>query len=269
VRCGLAVVATMLLGCQASTQPSRVPAAASRGSGPGSFDAPVMTCGPEDSYAYVASEFRCPDGSNPLGGDLGRAHDARIGAKRHPVSGDFVDIYRVACAGGPALVYVDMYGCDRMRADFRRATTSAPSPGMQEALRRFDAGDYPGAIGRCVAVMARYENPVEVYTCDALTTASMLVIGMTDPAYARAARTCGAMPPASEVSEVRAVFAVQILAYVARSGRVDVDGGNQVLQGLSAACQVSPNQIMKVINQEELHAERLGPKSRGLTSAAW
>lgn len=75
---------------------------------------PVMACGPADSYAYVAQQFRCPDGTNPLGGDPAAGRDARVGNVGANSSGHIIDLYRVPCAGGPVDVYVDMYGCPEM-----------------------------------------------------------------------------------------------------------------------------------------------------------
>lgn len=72
---------------------------------------PVGRCGPRDSYRYIASEFRCPDGSNPLNGDLRAGHDARLGNVGENSSGHIIDLYQIPCAGGAQRVYVDMYIC--------------------------------------------------------------------------------------------------------------------------------------------------------------
>lgn len=90
------------------------PAIATRGTG---MDAehPVATCGPRDSYDYVASRFRCPDGTNPLGGDLAAGQAARLGNVGANSQGHIIDVYRVPCASGPVDVYVDLYGCPEMQ----------------------------------------------------------------------------------------------------------------------------------------------------------
>ncbi len=36
------------------------------GGAAGTADAPIPRCGARDSYRYVAAEFRCPEGGNPL-----------------------------------------------------------------------------------------------------------------------------------------------------------------------------------------------------------
>jgi len=89
------------------------PAVAQRGVG---MDAehPVPACGPQDSYDYVASRFRCPDGTNPLGGDPRAGQMSRLGNVGANSTGHIIDVYRVPCASGPIDVYVDMYGCPEM-----------------------------------------------------------------------------------------------------------------------------------------------------------
>lgn len=78
------------------------------------FDAehPVMRCGPRDSYFYVASQYQCPDGSNPLNGDLALGQRSRQGNVGANSTGHIIDLYVVPCASGPQQVYVDMYGCN-------------------------------------------------------------------------------------------------------------------------------------------------------------
>ncbi|MBN8615532.1 MAG: hypothetical protein J0L92_33360 [Deltaproteobacteria bacterium] len=89
------------------------PAVAQRGVG---MDAehPVPACGPQDSYDYVATRFRCPDGTNPLGGDPRAGQMSRLGNVGANSTGHIIDVYRVPCASGPIDVYVDMYGCPEM-----------------------------------------------------------------------------------------------------------------------------------------------------------
>lgn len=75
---------------------------------------PVGACGPRDSYAFVAGEFQCPEGGNPLGGDPGAGGAARVGNVGANSTGHIIDLYRVPCGSGPVDVYVDMYGCPEM-----------------------------------------------------------------------------------------------------------------------------------------------------------
>lgn len=89
------------------------PAVAQRGVGMDP-EHPVPACGPGDSYDYVASRFRCPDGTNPLGGDPRAGQMARLGNVGANSTGHIIDVYRVPCASGPIDVYVDMYGCPEM-----------------------------------------------------------------------------------------------------------------------------------------------------------
>jgi len=74
-------------------------------------ETPVLRCGPKDSYVYVAKEFKCPDGGNPLGGNPQAGAAARIGNVGANSTGHIIDLYEVPCASGPRRVYVDMYGC--------------------------------------------------------------------------------------------------------------------------------------------------------------
>lgn len=74
-------------------------------------ETPVLRCGAKDSYVYVASEFKCPDGGNPLGGDVMAGAKSRVGNVGANSTGHIIDLYEVPCASGPHRVYVDMYGC--------------------------------------------------------------------------------------------------------------------------------------------------------------
>lgn len=79
------------------------------GSGRSHEDA-VAVCGPVESYRYVA-EVRCPDGSQPLGGDPAAGQRARVGNVGPNATGHIIDLYHVPCPGGDVEVFVDMYGC--------------------------------------------------------------------------------------------------------------------------------------------------------------
>jgi hypothetical protein len=71
-----------------------------------------------ESYVYVASEFRCAGGTNPLGGDPRAGAAARVGNVGPNSSGHIIDLYRVPCPEGPRDVYVDMYGCPGGRSPY-------------------------------------------------------------------------------------------------------------------------------------------------------
>lgn len=79
---------------------------------------PVMRCGPAESYRYVASDFRCAGGTNPLGGDLRAGAAARVGNVGPNSTGHIIDLYRVACPEGAREIYVDMYGCPPGRSPY-------------------------------------------------------------------------------------------------------------------------------------------------------
>lgn len=78
-----------------------------------SKDSPVLRCGPMDSYKYVATDFKCADGSNPFGGNLKAAQMARKGNVGANAQGHIIDLYEVPCPEGPRQVFVDMYGCEK------------------------------------------------------------------------------------------------------------------------------------------------------------
>jgi len=73
-----------------------------------------MACGPADSYRRVA-EYRCPDGSQPLNGDVARGQQARQGNVGENARGHVIDLYQVPCSSGMVELYVDMYGCPEMQ----------------------------------------------------------------------------------------------------------------------------------------------------------
>ncbi len=87
------------------------------GSGRSAED-PVSACGPRDSYIFVASEFQCPEGGNPLGGDPMAGARSRAGNVGANSTGHIIDLYQVPCPSGTVDVYVDMYGCPEMQGMF-------------------------------------------------------------------------------------------------------------------------------------------------------
>ena len=75
---------------------------------------PIMACGPADSYRRVA-EYRCPDGTQPLGGDPSDGGRARVGNVGANSRGHVIDLYRIPCPAGAQEIYVDMYGCPELQ----------------------------------------------------------------------------------------------------------------------------------------------------------
>ena len=71
----------------------------------------AMRCGPQDSYFYVSTKFKCPGGGNPLGGDIDSGGRARRGNIGPGPDGHILDVYDVPCPTGSVAVYVDMYHC--------------------------------------------------------------------------------------------------------------------------------------------------------------
>ena len=88
----------------------------------GDREHPVPTCGPRESYLYIARDFQCPGGGNPLQGDAAAGAAARSGSVGShsvpgPGTGDplmdmhVVDLYEVPCPSGAVQVFVCMYHC--------------------------------------------------------------------------------------------------------------------------------------------------------------
>ncbi|MDI7267729.1 MAG: hypothetical protein QME96_07030 [Myxococcota bacterium] len=71
----------------------------------------LQRCGTRASYEYVAGEFECPEGGNPLGGDPRAGARARLGNVGSGPDGHILDLYEVPCRSGPVQIYVDMYHC--------------------------------------------------------------------------------------------------------------------------------------------------------------
>lgn len=106
----------------AATPPPRGTVAGAPGSGAvgGDREHPVPACGAMESYLYVAGQFQCPGGGNPLGGDPRAGARARLGnvgphahgPERDPMmDAHIVDLYEVPCPSGAVQVYVCLYHC--------------------------------------------------------------------------------------------------------------------------------------------------------------
>lgn len=94
--------------------PLQVPSADAPDVSQTSHEHPLSACGPVDSYRQV-SEYRCRDGSQPLGGDPGAGQQARAGNVGPNSTGHIIDLYEVRCPEGTVQIYVDMYGCPEMQ----------------------------------------------------------------------------------------------------------------------------------------------------------
>lgn len=81
---------------------------------------PIMRCGFEDSYDFVANIYRCARGKNPLEGNIRGAQMARRGNVGANWRQHIIDVYEVPCADGPERVFVDLYGCPESEARLHR-----------------------------------------------------------------------------------------------------------------------------------------------------
>lgn len=97
------------------------------------FEEPIEACGPRHSYKLVAN-YKCDDGSTPLGGDPRAGAQARRGSSKSHMPHDpadfanshIVDIYRVPCAGGDVTLFVCMYHCDKGQTPLGGSAAGAP-----------------------------------------------------------------------------------------------------------------------------------------------
>lgn len=87
----------------------------------GSKKDPYPTCGPRDSYRFIAQDFVCSDGSNPFRGNTQAAARSRRGSigshldvlPENVFESHIVDVYEVPCPDAPVEVYVCMYHCPK------------------------------------------------------------------------------------------------------------------------------------------------------------
>jgi hypothetical protein len=124
-------------------------------------ESPVVTCGPGDSYAYIAQRFRCADGKNPFGGDSKRAAASRRGSMAAPQGIHMIDIYDVPCSAGKTAVYVDMYGCpeyEQMLTEVRDA-----AGGSRELQAAFQQGQYDAVLQRCESLAPDAPQDAQVW----------------------------------------------------------------------------------------------------------
>lgn len=195
--CGLGL---WLLACS-SNKPAQ---AGESKKGPGlTPEEPVVTCGPEQAYAYVAQRFRCPDGSNPLGGDLEKAAQSRRGSLRAARGNHILDAYDVPCPGGKVAVYVDLYGCpeyERMLVESEQGST-----GSDELQRAFNEGQFEQIIGRCEALASDAPNDQKVW-CAALIPASLYGLKRDADGLTALTERCTSLHDATPASDARATY---------------------------------------------------------------
>jgi hypothetical protein len=220
----------------------------------GSLKSPVPRCGPRDSYHYVASEFRCPGGGNPLEGDASAAARLRAGSVGPDARGHMIDVYEVPCPSGKVDVYVDMYGCEEMQRDLARDVA------VQDPLQldvKFAAGEYDEVRARCDALG---DDPpgMTLFHCGVFAPALALRSGDVERAVATAGRTCQSYPPVGPRSNVRIDVTVAIVDAIARMWVADKvpaeEGGKRLatlLPKLLTVCGVEAEAFMSAFHAGE------------------
>jgi hypothetical protein len=213
----------------------------------GSIKSPVPRCGPRDSYYYVASEFRCPGGGNPLDGDVGAAARVRSGSVGPDARGHMIDVYEVPCPSGKVDVFVDMYACEEMEKQLAR-DVAVPDP--QQLDVKFSAGEYDEVRARCDALGDDAPGMTQFH-CGVFGPALWIRAGDVDRAVATAARTCRSYPPVSARSKIRVEIAVAMVDAIARMWAADQvpakEGGerlSRLLPRLLQACEVDAATFM-------------------------
>jgi hypothetical protein len=239
------------MGC-AKQQLTAAPSSQDAQPGPdgSSPDHPVVVCGPEASYGYVAREHVCPTGGNPFAGDIDAARHSRVATIEHAHSGHVVDVYEVPCADGKVKVHVDMYGCPEMQAKLREA---AEPSAWAAALRAHHAAGEPSVVvADCAAKRAQGRGHVEDwYWCGVLEPTSHVLLGDRDAAVIALVGYCESM---AQTSPLRLDLVVQ--AMVALAGGSRATGrelrpreASDVLIDFSRACGVDPERVRESLQR--------------------
>lgn len=216
-----------------------------------SLNHPVMVCGPRESYRYVANNFRCPDGTNPLDGDLEKAQKARVGSVDAPDSGHIVDVYRLDC-GEPVDLFVDMYGCEEYEAQLER---TEPSDSLERLLANYEEQDFGAVIDQCGKDPTDLEAD-ESMGCMVLVPASFFVVGNAAGAVHVLREMCSHMPPASSLSNARANLVMQVTSAVAHTAEkngeeISAEDGAAIVSAFAEACQVTPKDLERAIERAQ------------------
>lgn len=214
---------------------------------------PVLRCGPEESYRYVASEFRCPSGENPFEGDVEAARKARRGSDENPNTGHVVDIYRVPCPSGNVHLFVDLYGC----ADYERRLVagSEQSEELASLVARYESLDFKGVAQHCAHANDGMP-PDEASECMTLLPASLVMLGRAEAGIGFLGELCSNMPQPSSLSDIRTHVVIRTVAFVdhgrelAGTPLAD-DEGSQLLGAFASACSVSATDIERYVQKHE------------------
>jgi len=213
-------------------------------------EAPVVTCGPQESRAYVARTFRCPDGSNPLGGDLEASERARRGSMPAPRGDHILDRYDVPCAGQPVTVYVDQYGCPEYEK--RLAESQQGTAQGNALLKGFQQGDLQGTLDHCRALGPNASGDEQGW-CVALIPASLYGQGRYQEGLAAVTSHCTRLPAASTSSDARAAqlaLTVVALAQLAHGGQFQAEEEERIaiVESWLHSCSVPREQLTKTLD---------------------
>ncbi len=241
-------VSVLLCGCASAESQAQDPKPAEPvGSRP---ELAVPTCGPEQSYAYVSRRYRCPDGSNPLNGEVEAARQARYRTLPAPRSDHILDVYRVPCAGGDQEVFVDMYSCQEMENILARAR--AASPLTNRVLAEFSSANYVGVLALCEPVRSgQFSTGEDFAVCGTLEPAALTLLGEQRAAVSRLVGYCKNM---AKKSSLRLDFVAHSLGAVmsglAQEGKkVSEQELVGILQNFSDACSVAPEEVIEHVEQ--------------------
>lgn len=247
----------LLLGCAASTsQPGEIlengRSSGARGSGL-TLKNPVLRCGPDESYRYVASQFRCPSGENPFRGDVEAARDARRGSDENPKNGHLVDIYRVPCSSGSVHLFVDLYGCKEYQK--RLLGTAKQSRELGRLVARYESLDFRGVAQYCAHAQESRPHD-EASECMTLLPASLVMLGRLDAGVGFLGELCSSMPKPSGLSDLRAHVVIRAVAFVDRARELAGaplrdDEGSTLLGAFASACGVSSTDIERYVQARE------------------
>jgi hypothetical protein len=218
-----------------------------------SVKTPVVRCGPEESYRYVADEFRCPSGENPFHGDVDAARLSRRGSDENPNNGHVVDIYRVPCQSGNVHLFVDLYGCETYEK--RLVSGSDRSPELERLVARFEALDFQGVAKHCAHASDAMPAD-EASECMTLLPASLVMLGRPEIGMGLLGELCGNMPQPSSLSDIRAHVVIRTVAFVDRARELagaplGDEEGSELLSAFASVCSVSRSDIERYVHKHE------------------
>jgi hypothetical protein len=216
-----------------------------------SVEQPIMRCGPQDSYEYIAREVRCADGKNPFAGNVEAARRSRSGSQARPRSDHLVDTYEVPCASGTMTVFVDMYGCPEEQEKLR-SFTERLSPAAEKLMTAYDSGDHPHVLERCGNLR---DDESDLFTwCLILEPASLVLLNERAAAVHFMENLCSKMPAAGPKSDARAVQVTLTMAFIARaSGKprpITIEEANATLDDFARACAIDPTEVVRRLETE-------------------